>query len=162
MRRDGDLVEPVDVERPYEDRLLPEEMRLQQAVHAVEDRHDVADVEPVAGVLGAIFLAQAHALHRRAKDSNELSVLQPMKLFHASNLYLSLLFVAVAIAFAISGDAWRGLGQAVTHVGQFPSTLEYSLMLGAIAYAGAGGGVAFGGGWGGEGSGIRGGEKGWL
>ncbi|WP_028654066.1 MULTISPECIES: heme o synthase [unclassified Nocardioides] len=51
----------------------------------------------VAGVLGAIFLAQAHALHRRAKDSNELSVLQPMKLFHASNLYLSLLFVAVAI-----------------------------------------------------------------
>lgn len=51
-----------------------------------------------------------------------------------------LLFVAVAIAFAISGDAWRGLGQAVTHVGQFPSTLEYSLMLGAIAYAGAGGG----------------------
>ncbi|MBM9458957.1 protoheme IX farnesyltransferase [Nocardioides sp. zg-536] len=51
----------------------------------------------VAAVLGAVFLVQAHALHRRARSSEELSVLQPMKLFHASNLYLSLLFVAVAI-----------------------------------------------------------------
>ena len=51
----------------------------------------------VAAVLGAVFLVQAHGLHRRAKTSDELSVLQPMRLFHSSNLYLSLLFVAVAI-----------------------------------------------------------------
>ncbi|WP_237111860.1 heme o synthase [Nocardioides sp. WS12] len=51
----------------------------------------------VAAVLGAVFLTQAHALHRRAKTSDELSILQPMHLFHSSNLYLSLLFVAVAI-----------------------------------------------------------------
>lgn len=51
----------------------------------------------VAAVLGAVFLSQAHALHNRAKTSDELSILQPMHLFHSSNLYLSLLFVAVAI-----------------------------------------------------------------
>jgi heme o synthase len=53
---------------------------------------------PIAAVvLGAVFLVQAHQLLRRAGRSNELSVLQPMRLFHSSNLYLSLLFVAVAI-----------------------------------------------------------------
>ncbi|WP_435768638.1 heme o synthase [Nocardioides sp. SYSU DS0651] len=53
---------------------------------------------PVAAVvLGAMFLAQAHGLHRRARTTEDLSVLQPMRLFHSSNLYLSLLFVAVAI-----------------------------------------------------------------
>ncbi len=61
----------------------------------------VADTGPlypiVAGLLGAVFLVQAHGLHRRAKTTEELSVLQPMRLFHSSNLYLSLLFVAVAI-----------------------------------------------------------------
>ncbi|MEQ7004569.1 Nramp family divalent metal transporter [Actinopolymorpha sp. B17G11] len=48
-------------------------------------------------------------------------------------------FILVAIIFAITGDAWRNLGQAVTHIGQFPD-LQFALMLGAIAYAGAGGG----------------------
>lgn len=51
----------------------------------------------VAAVLGAIFLVQAHAMHRRARGTEDLSILQPMRLFHSSNLYLSLLFVAVAI-----------------------------------------------------------------
>lgn len=51
----------------------------------------------VAVALGAVFLGQAHALHRRSRTSDDLSVLQPMRLFHSSNLYLSLLFVAVAI-----------------------------------------------------------------
>ncbi|MBF4162039.1 heme o synthase [Nocardioides acrostichi] len=50
-----------------------------------------------AGVLGAVFLVQAHALARRATRTDELSVLAPMRLFHSSNLYLSLLFVAVAL-----------------------------------------------------------------
>ena len=44
-----------------------------------------------------MFLVEAHQLLRRARRSDELSVLQPMRLFHSSNLYLSLLFVAVAI-----------------------------------------------------------------
>ena len=55
-------------------------------------------VYPVAAVLlGAVFLVEAHRLWRRAGTSDELSVISPMRLFHASNLYLSLLFVAVAL-----------------------------------------------------------------
>jgi protoheme IX farnesyltransferase len=50
-----------------------------------------------ASVLGAVFLVQAHRMWRRARGSEELSRIQPMQLFHSSNLYLSLLFVAVAI-----------------------------------------------------------------
>jgi protoheme IX farnesyltransferase len=33
----------------------------------------------------------------RARGTEDLSVIQPMRLFHSSNLYLSLLFVAVAL-----------------------------------------------------------------
>ncbi len=55
-------------------------------------------VYPVAaGVLGAVFLLQAHRLWARARGTEDLSVIQPMRLFHHSNLYLSLLFVAVAL-----------------------------------------------------------------
>ncbi|CAB4725802.1 unannotated protein [freshwater metagenome] len=55
-------------------------------------------VYPVAAVLlGAVFLVEAHRLLGRARGSEELSVINPMRLFHASNLYLSLLFVAVAL-----------------------------------------------------------------
>ena len=50
-----------------------------------------------ATVLGAVFLVEAHRLLGRARGSEELSVINPMRLFHASNLYLSLLFVAVAL-----------------------------------------------------------------
>jgi len=50
-----------------------------------------------AVVLGAVFLVQAHRLHARTRGTEELSRIQPMHLFHSSNLYLSLLFVAVAI-----------------------------------------------------------------
>ncbi|MEQ6899586.1 heme o synthase [Nocardioides sp. YIM 152588] len=53
---------------------------------------------PIAAtVLGAVFLFEAHQMLRRTRRSEELSVIQPMRLFHSSNLYLSLLFVAVAI-----------------------------------------------------------------
>ncbi|MEO5652989.1 MAG: protoheme IX farnesyltransferase, partial [Marmoricola sp.] len=34
---------------------------------------------------------------RRARTSNDLVVVKPMRLFHWSNMYLSLLFVAVAL-----------------------------------------------------------------
>ncbi len=51
----------------------------------------------VAAVLGAVFLVEAHKLWARARGTEDLSVIQPMRLFHHSNLYLSLLFVAVAL-----------------------------------------------------------------
>jgi len=51
----------------------------------------------VASVLGAVFLLEAHRLWARARGTEDLSVIQPMRLFHHSNLYLSLLFVAVAL-----------------------------------------------------------------
>src|SRR5215208_6322462 len=51
----------------------------------------------VAAVLGAAFLIQAHRMWDRARDTEDLRVIRPMVLFHSSNLYLSLLFVAVAL-----------------------------------------------------------------
>jgi heme o synthase len=51
----------------------------------------------VAAVLGAVFLVQAHRMWGRTRGTEDLSVIRPMVLFHASNLYLSLLFVAVAV-----------------------------------------------------------------
>ena len=61
----------------------------------------VAGTEPglpvAAAVLGAVFLVEAHRMWARAKGSDELSEINPMRLFHVSNLYLSLLFVAVAL-----------------------------------------------------------------
>jgi protoheme IX farnesyltransferase len=55
-------------------------------------------VYPIAAaVLGAVFLVEAHRMWRRTRRSDVLSEINPMRLFHASNLYLSLLFVAVAL-----------------------------------------------------------------
>jgi protoheme IX farnesyltransferase len=51
----------------------------------------------VAALLGAVFLVQAHRMWARTRGTEDLSVIKPMVLFHASNLYLSLLFVAVAL-----------------------------------------------------------------
>jgi protoheme IX farnesyltransferase len=50
-----------------------------------------------AGVLGAVFLLEAHRMWARARGTEDLSLIQPMRLFHSSNLYLSLLFVSVAL-----------------------------------------------------------------
>ena len=50
-----------------------------------------------AAVLGAVFLVEAHRMWGRTKGTEDLTVIQPMRLFHHSNLYLSLLFVAVAL-----------------------------------------------------------------
>jgi len=59
----------------------------------------VAPTGPVylvaAVVLGAVFLLEAHRLHARAKAG--VTNLAPMRLFHGSITYLSLLFVAVAL-----------------------------------------------------------------
>jgi len=51
----------------------------------------------VAVVLGGSFLVEAHRMWARARRSDDLVVVRPMRLFHWSNMYLSLLFVAVAL-----------------------------------------------------------------
>jgi len=51
----------------------------------------------VATVLGAAFLVESHLLLRRSADTDDVVALRPMRLFHWSNMYLSLLFVAVAL-----------------------------------------------------------------
>jgi heme o synthase len=50
-----------------------------------------------AVVLGAAFLVESHLLLRRARDTDDVVALRPMRLFHWSNMYLSLLFVSVAL-----------------------------------------------------------------
>ena len=52
---------------------------------------------PAAAILlGIIFLVEAYDLRSRARDTEELSIIKPMRLFHLSNAYLALLFVAAA------------------------------------------------------------------
>jgi protoheme IX farnesyltransferase len=59
---------------------------------------DTGWVYPVVAVgLGATFLVQAHRMWARTRGTEDLSAIRPMVLFYASNLYLSLLFVAVAL-----------------------------------------------------------------
>ncbi|HEU5144250.1 MAG TPA: heme o synthase [Dermatophilaceae bacterium] len=50
-----------------------------------------------AVVAGALFLTEAHRLHARAKAGASEAVLKPMRLFHYSITYLTILFVGVAI-----------------------------------------------------------------
>ncbi len=52
-----------------------------------------------AGALlsGGLFLAEAHRLHRHAVLGSPQRVLRPMRLFHYSITYLTILFVAVAV-----------------------------------------------------------------
>jgi len=52
---------------------------------------------PAAAILlGIVFLVEAYDLRSRARDTEELSIIKPMRLFHLSNAYLALLFVAAA------------------------------------------------------------------
>ncbi len=51
----------------------------------------------VAGVLGCVLLGQAHALAVRSRATSEPVAIKPMRLFHFSNAYLALLFLAVAL-----------------------------------------------------------------
>lgn len=55
-----------------------------------------------AVVLGAAFLVEAHALWRRARATADPVAVKPMRLFHGSNAYLALLFLAVAIDAVVS------------------------------------------------------------
>ncbi len=53
---------------------------------------------PVAAcLLGVVFVGESHALWRRARTSEDPVALKAMRLFHGSNAYLALLFLAVAI-----------------------------------------------------------------
>ncbi|WP_181764604.1 Nramp family divalent metal transporter [Streptomyces albidus (ex Kaewkla and Franco 2022)] len=49
-------------------------------------------------------------------------------------------FFALAVIFAVKASSWADLPQGVTHVGEFPSELGIAVLMGALAYAGAGGG----------------------
>ena len=51
----------------------------------------------VAITLGVVFLVEAYDLKSRAMDTEDLAILKPMRLFHYSNAYLALLFVAAAV-----------------------------------------------------------------
>jgi heme o synthase len=51
----------------------------------------------IATILGGFFLGEAALLLVRSRSSDDLATLQPMRLFHLSNLYLTLLFLAVAL-----------------------------------------------------------------
>ena len=51
----------------------------------------------VAAVAGAALLMEAAALWRRARRGLVDAALRPMRLFHWSNSYLALVFVAAAI-----------------------------------------------------------------
>ena len=49
-------------------------------------------------------------------------------------------FIVVAVIFVISRDAWVRLPQGLLHVGAIPPQLGFALVMGAFAFAGAGGG----------------------
>lgn len=51
----------------------------------------------VAGVSGVVFLWEAFALRRRARSGLTDAALRPMRLFHWSNSYLALVFLAMAV-----------------------------------------------------------------
>ncbi|GGP09766.1 Nramp family divalent metal transporter [Nonomuraea glycinis] len=54
---------------------------------------------------------------------------------------LVIILVVVAIIFAITAESWVQLGRGLTVGAQFPvPPLDFALLMGAIAYAGAGGG----------------------
>jgi hypothetical protein len=48
--------------------------------------------------------------------------------------------VALGIAFAINADTWRALPAGLVGIGNIPLQLGFALLLGAVAFAGAGGG----------------------
>jgi hypothetical protein len=49
-------------------------------------------------------------------------------------------FIVIAAAFVISREAWVELPRGLAHAGRIPPQLGFALVLGALAFAGAGGG----------------------
>jgi protoheme IX farnesyltransferase len=60
-----------------------------------------------AVVSGALFVVEAHRLMRAAKAGAGPAVLRPMRLFHFSITYLTILFVAVALDPLLYVPIWR-------------------------------------------------------
>lgn len=50
-----------------------------------------------AAVLGAVFVLESFRLWQRTRRTDDVVAMKPMRLFHWSNMYLSLLFLAVAL-----------------------------------------------------------------
>jgi hypothetical protein len=48
--------------------------------------------------------------------------------------------IVLAVAFAVSGETWRALPAGLLSIGTVPDQLGFALLLGAAAFAGAGGG----------------------
>ena len=51
-----------------------------------------------------------------------------------------LVLVILALVFAVTADTWRALPVGLASVGTIPSELGFALLLGSVAFAGAGGG----------------------
>jgi hypothetical protein len=51
-----------------------------------------------------------------------------------------LTLVVLGLALAVNANTWRALPQVVTSIGTVPSQLGFALLLGAVAFAGSGGG----------------------
>jgi len=51
-----------------------------------------------------------------------------------------IVFIVMAVAFVISREAWVALPRGFAHAGQIPPQLGFALVMGAFAFAGAGGG----------------------
>ena len=63
---------------------------------------------PVGAVVaGALFVAEAHRLLRARQAGAGAAVLRPMRLFHFSITYLTILFVAVALDPLLYLPVWR-------------------------------------------------------
>ncbi|MEZ5284911.1 MAG: Nramp family divalent metal transporter [Vicinamibacterales bacterium] len=50
-----------------------------------------------------------------------------------------LVLVVLGVTLVVDAEAWRALGAGLAHAGRFPDGLDFPLVFGAIAYAGAGG-----------------------
>jgi hypothetical protein len=53
---------------------------------------------------------------------------------------LVLTLIVLALIFAVTPETWRALPAGILHVGTIPSELGFALLLGSVAFAGAGGG----------------------
>ncbi len=51
-----------------------------------------------------------------------------------------LVLVVLSIVLVIRADTWSAVASGFAYTGRFPSTLDFALLLGAVAFAGAGGG----------------------
>jgi protoheme IX farnesyltransferase len=56
----------------------------------------------VALLLGCALIGESWGLLRRSATTDDLAELRPMRLFHLSNLYLTALFLAVALVPFVS------------------------------------------------------------